>query len=920
MSADVFAALDLELTGLKPRSDEIIEIGVVRCTPDQVLERWSTLVRPQTMPSLRIQRITGITPEMLAEAPNFEEIEPKLRSLLDGAGLIGHNVGFDQSFLDAVNVHATHPATDTLLLAQIIDPAARSHRLGDLCAEYGIELDQAHRALADAEASRRLLLALQERFERLPGRVRDELCQLAVSLGMLWPPGSTILRWASTASSPPAPTRAVALRTAYEPDQVRLPRGSLAALTERAFQSVDEAAFEERDEQLAMARDVAVTLESGGHAIVEAGTGTGKSLAYLVPATLWALKTGHRVAISTHTINLQQQLESKDLPMARRLIAGVSEEASGALRSMVVKGRANYLCRRKLTTELGRAEKWPNPQLLARALVWAAQTERGDRAELRLPGPELGAWDRLSAASTTCLIDGCPYVMDGSCFLSRVRDQAFSAHLVVLNHALLVSDLVYGSATLPDTAVVIVDEAHALEDVATDQMSIVMNEAWLREELDRLGDEDDESLAARAAPTMTQELRRTLKATEEPLHVLYSRLETFASNHSEDSFGGADQVTLTQGARNNPGWLGIEEASEQVSIALGTTIGAAEALHADLEGRAIEARGQQRQDLLTAAIETQGLAAGIRERVERLHQTLTVLSPEEIAWIRREQRRSGDVAVHSAPLSVAERLLPLWVETHAAILTGATLATAAADEGGFDYLRQRLGVEDAAECQYGSPFDYERACRIFLPTDAVDAVSPGHNEEVARAVHLLAEAAQGRTMALFRSYGAMRQVARIAEPLLEEAGLVLVTQGRDGSAARIVDALRSDPRTVAFGVASLWTGVDLPGDALSLLIITRLPFAPPGDPVLRARGEQYDNEFMEYALPAAVLQFRQGFGRLLRTQSDRGAVVVLDGRIATRRYGTAFLQALPPAPVSRIPTVAVAEELRRFLPPPRTNQ
>ena len=174
MSGEVFAAVDLELTGLNPRSDEIIEIGVVRCTPEQVIERWSTLVRPQRMPSLRIQRITGITPEMLADAPYFEEVEPKLRSLLEGAGLIGHNVGFDQSFLDAVEVHATHPATDTLLLAQIIDPAARSHRLGDLCAEYRIELDQAHRALADAEASRRLLLALQGEIRaaswRGPGR------------------------------------------------------------------------------------------------------------------------------------------------------------------------------------------------------------------------------------------------------------------------------------------------------------------------------------------------------------------------------------------------------------------------------------------------------------------------------------------------------------------------------------------------------------------------------------------------------------------------------------------------------------------------------------------------------------------------------------------------------------------------------
>ena len=215
------------------------------------------------------------------------------------------------------------------------------------------------------------------------------------------------------------------------------------------------------------------------------------------------------------------------------------------------------------------------------------------------------------------------------------------------------------------------------------------------------------------------------------------------------------------------------------------------------------------------------------------------------------ESQNGAASVHAAPLSVASHLQPLWNEHHATILTGATLAASAQERSTFAYLKERLGIEDAEEAQYGSPFDYERHCRIYLPTDILDADDHEHHDSVANAIKMLSIAAGGRTMVLFRSYSAMNRVTRRIKDDLEASGLVLLRQGRDGSAAAIVEALRADPRSVAFGVSALWTGVDIPGDALSLLIMTRLPFAPPNDPVLKARGEQYDNEFMQFSLPAA---------------------------------------------------------------------
>ena len=926
MPERIYAAIDLEMTGLKPGFDEIIEVGIVRCTPERVLDQWSTLVRPLEMPPLRIQRMTGIAPDALVDAPAWSEVESKVQSLLSDATLIGHNVRFDESFLEAVGFKPSTPSVDTLPLAQIIEPGAASHRLGDLCLRYGIELKDAHRALADAEAARQLFLRLKDRFAQLPQSARDSLSELAGAANIFWGPGRVLREWSletpRSLVSPSDRYRSAEQNRPLVP--VELPQGSLAELTAQAFASVGNDEFEQRPEQLDMARDVAESLQFGGTLIVEAGTGTGKSLSYLVPAALWALKTGSTVVVSTHTINLQQQLESKDVEFARKLIAGVSPDAAAALKSTVVKGRDNYLCQQKLDRELSRVADWEDPMLLARASVWRSTTTRGDRAELRLPAPALRPWQALSARDTGCLSDRtCEYAMNGSCFLLRVQRQAAASHIVIANHALLVRALASGAVTMPDASVVIVDESHALEEVATDQLSLEMNESWMLETL-RRGVEGHDALTRLAedvgVQAEAQRLKQNAAQAVSAVEALFSRIGLFVSKYSEDKRGNEDRVTLSQGARNTKAWSDLELEWEESQTAIAGVSLAIEEIAETCDANARESSGDERQRLLSVATEAQGLLAELSERRSHLARAITDYSSEEIAWVARENRRTGASSVHAAPLSVAAHLQPLWLERHATILTGATLATSAEDGSAFAYLRERLGIKDAAVSQYGSPFDYEQRCRIYLPTDGLDATDNEHNDFVANAVRTLAIAAGGRTMVLFRSYGAMNQVTRRVQEDLERAGLLLVRQGRDGSASSIVELLRRDPKIVAFGVAALWTGVDIPGDALSLLIMTRLPFVPPNDPVLKARGEQYDNEFMEFSLPAAILQFRQGIGRLIRTQSDLGAAVILDGRIDTRRYGKRFLEALPPAPVIRKSISDIAQELRTFLPSNRDAQ
>ncbi len=918
MTDQTYAAIDLEMTGLKPGFDEIIEVGIVRCTPERVLERWSSLVRPLEMPPLRVQRMTGITPSMLEEAPTWSEVEEQVQSLLDGATLIGHNVQFDEQFLEVQGLTSATPSIDTLPLAQIIDPSASSHRLGDLCRRYGIELLGGHRALADAEAARQVLLSLKSRYESLPLSARDSLSEVASTGSLFWAPGKVLRDWSLETARVASPDRGHRREPHRPLEPVDLPQGSLVDLTAQAFASVADDEFEQRTEQLDMARDVAEALQYGGTLFVEAGTGTGKSLAYLVPAALWALKTGNTVIISTHTINLQQQLEGKDVEFARQLIGGLSAEAAEALKSTVVKGRDNYLCQEKVDRELRRAADWKDPLLLARASVWRSMTERGDRAELRLPAPKLREWEKLSARDTGCLSDrNCEYAMNGTCFLLRVQRQAANSHIVIANHALLVRSLASGAVTMPDAPVVIIDESHALEDVATNQLSLEMSESWMLESVHRVVEGSDSltrSADQQGLRAESQQLKQQAGQAEGSLEKLFDAVAKFVSEYSEDQRGNEDRVTLSQGTRNTRAWSDLELVWEDAQTALGQLATQVEEISQESSSRAREARGDEERTWQSLANEAQIVLADLSERTRLLARAVTEYSSEEIAWAARENRRTGASSVHTAPLSVASHLQPLWNDRHATILTGATLATSAQENSTFEYLRERLGIEDATETQYGSPFDYEQHCRIYLPTDILDADNHDHHDSVAQAIRTLATAAGGRTMVLFRSYSAMNQVTKRIQDDLEASGLVLLRQGRDGSAASIVEALRKDPKSVAFGVAALWTGVDIPGDALSLLIMTRLPFAPPNDPVLKARGEQYDNEFMEFSLPSAVLQFRQGIGRLIRTQSDLGAAVILDGRVVSRRYGQRFLDALPPAPVIRTPIAAVADDLRKFLP------
>jgi ATP-dependent DNA helicase DinG len=593
------------------------------------------------------------------------------------------------------------------------------------------------------------------------------------------------------------------------------------------------AGFEPRAEQAELAAAVAEALRTREHLLAEAGTGTGKSLAYLVPA----LDSGQRVVVSTATKALQAQLLSNDVPLAAAVLGREVEVA-------VLKGRQNYLCRKALHGfELLGAALFRRPEDGARfesMRPWIEQTEQGDRAELDFE-PPVSLWSELAVGADRCLGRRCAF--HAVCFSEAARERASHADLVIVNHALYFADLgvrerVEGAAVLPEHHAVVFDEAHRLEEMAA---------IWLGGRVSR-------SVLGRLA----SDVERACRETGAPLPArALDRVERAAASLFEVVCPAAGKRRLREPPLERR--LPLQER----------LIGLAEALGGrsdELDALAFRAAAYASD--IDACLDTDGLAR------------VAWAEPDAVAW---------------APVDVSSRLRErLWGDGPTAVLVSATLTVA--DDFGF--VRDRLGLRDARTLQVGSPFDFEDQALLYLPEGLPNPRDPGALERVAEEALGLCLASGGRALVLTSSYRALEAIAGSLRGRIPHEVLV---QG-DAPRERLLERFRSEVDSVLVATATFWQGVDVPGEALSLLVIDKLPFSPPDDPLVEARCERIAAEggdwFAEYALPAAVLQLRQGFGRLIRTRADRGVVAILDPRVQTRPYGRRFLDSLPPCPVA----------------------
>ena len=913
---DHWIAIDLETTGLSQEDDEIIEIGAVRFHGDEVVDTFHSFVNPNRRLSDFTRRYTGITQADVNRAPAFPMVAPGLASFIGSTPVVGHNIGFDLGFLKSRGMELGNERCDTWDLAYVLMPGLRDYSLRGLSGRFGVPHLRPHRAVEDAMATRGVFLALLnmwgEADPTMVARVRRIAAQSPWVLSYLLDrmdsriavpsngPGVGAAGFDAAALSRRL-QRGKALRPGEYVDLVDVDR--VVSLLERGGPlSHVVPGFEERGEQISMARAVAEAINRGSRLIVEAGTGVGKSMAYLLPSLMYASRNSRRVVISTNTINLQEQLLTKDLPGLTNALEGVGAIGRGDARFCQLKGRANYLCLRRwhqLTNSgtLTAAEA----RLASKALVWLETTETGDRSELNLGHPGASApWERLSAQGAV----ECPR-NTGPCFLRAARDRAAASHVVVVNHALLLSDLVAGGGVIPEHDVLIVDEAHHLEEEATRHLGFALSQSRLDEHLRGLSDDRSvvmDAVTAFRGSTAGEGRRATVErvcaeiASRVPVArqhaaATYGMLAKLIARQPKRAGGQTWELRVTSATRAQPHWSDVEIGWQNLDVSLIDMDRALEQLALSLEG--LEDAGLINYERLTAEI-----ARLLQEGIE-LRQTLAEFvahpRPEAVYWLTQRGFR-GELTIHAAPLQVGETLQEqLFSKRDCVVMTSATLGT----QGSFDHIVQRTGFSDAEDLMLGSPFDYPSSAMLCVPDDMPEPNSWAYQAAVEQAITDAVTAVGGRTMALFTSHASIQTTAKAVRADLLARGIDVLAQGIDGRPAQLLRRFVEEPSSLLLGTSSFWEGVDLAGESLKVLLVLRLPFSVPTDPLFEARSELYDDPFNEYAVPQAVLRLRQGFGRLIRTRTDRGVAVILDRRITSRRYGREFLASLPDVELRR---------------------
>ena len=947
---DVWVALDLETTGLSADSDDIIEVGAVKFQGPTIVDTFQTFVNPDRRLGDFIKRYTGISQADVDGAPPFSRVVGTFATFVSAAPIIGHNLAFDTGFLEKNGLRLLNPRCDTWDLAFVLNPGWSEYSLRRLAARMDVEHLRPHRALDDAKATWGVFLNLYDKLSRVELPTLAEMQRLsarspwvlsyilrrleAYKIASMPRSGNGLTLEARAVSGHEGGTRGgagiagidaatIAKRLKggrpLRPNQETRPVGAdfVASLLEAGgamSRAIPE--FEERPEQVAMARAVAGAINENKRLIVEAGTGVGKTLAYLLPAALYALENNKRVVVSTNTINLQEQLLNKDVPLAVQALQGLGGDASADLTFTQLKGRANYLClRRWHHLRSSEAPTENEARLLAKTLVWLQSTSTGDRSELNLGHRSAGApWERLSAQAAP----DCQGV-NGVCFLRSARERAAASHVVIVNHALLLSDLTAGGGVIPDYDILIIDEAHHLEQEATRHLGFDLVKSRIDDQVQSLTSDGGVFAAAIAAlrGSTAAATRRTgveqqaieaaalVPRARDNVAKLFASLASLLRTDDNGDRGQERELRITAATRAQPAWSPLEILWENVDLSLSEIDHALQRLRVALDG--LEDAGLIDYDGLLN--ELANMAQSNADLRLKLTEVIPHPTPQSVYWVTREPR-NDDLTLHAAPLHVGEILESLlFSQKDCVVMTSATLSA----NGTFDHIRQRTSFTDADELLLGSPFDYPDAALLCVPNDMPEPSSWAYQTAVEQAVTDATLAANGRTMALFTSHAALQATASAVRGDLQARGITVLAQGMDGSPQQIVRRFLDDPASVLLGTASFWEGVDLPGDSLKVLLVARLPFSVPTEPVFAARSEHYEDPFYEYAVPQSVLRLRQGFGRLIRTKSDRGVAIILDRRIVSRRYGKAFIDSLPPATMKSCDLHELGEQVKSWI-------
>lgn len=931
---DKFVVIDLETTGHSPENkDKIIEVGMVIIENDEIIDKRNTLLNPnQTIPPF-ITNLTNITNEDVKDAPNFEEKADKIIELFEDSYLIAHNVPFDMGFLNAELKNSgrpilRNPVIDTVELSRILFPKAPGYKLSQLAEYLDIQHDDPHRALSDAYVTAKLFLKLKEKLRNLPYETLAHLLKLEnMFKSNLYKLLYNFQEQASFEDNKEAGfvtyngltfkmeeeiiQEDVELDCSFGDylDNIYEENGTLEAHLTK---------YEKRNGQREMSETIFDAFQAKKHALIEAETGTGKSLAYLIPALYEAVKDKKRIIISTYTTQLQTQLLEEEIPLIKKLVPF-------QFHAVLLKGRNHYISLERLAHELASSHEDNYDITLTKAilLVWLTETISGDIDEIQLPSSGYAFFNRISTDAEGQIDVYSPWFRYS--YYSRAKRKAQKADLIITNHALLCMDMFNDYQYLPSYNKLIIDEAHHLENTAAHHYGLKLDNVTLSYTLNQIGRSEEAKTFGKIVSKYANSLHhipfdkwdrifdQTKMEIDEFFQFLYEYIDRQRKSNKALSDVGRIQYRFDGDGENTKSWIAMKEMVSRITFQFRDLIHILSLIDSYLE----QEKDYDKYDKLDFLNIIESLQSFI-DRFELLF--LVEQTVNHVQWIEIDAKGlNRTVYLYSEPTDISELLMDdLFNKKNSVILTSATLTM----KNTFDFIIKRLGLPENRLIteRIQSPFSFKDQVQLLVPNDFPD-IKYGDMDDfiyaTSEAILSLAEITEGRMLVLFTSYDMLRKSYKLLKEIMDDNKYMIIGQGiTSGSRSRLKKNFQSFERSILLGTSSFWEGVDIPGKDLSCLMIVRLPFQPPDHPVFEAKSKEIKangkNPFMELSLPNAVIKFKQGFGRLIRSTNDRGIVFICDARIIQARYGKYFTDSIPEVPITYDSTQKLIEKAHKW--------
>lgn len=919
--AGKYVVVDVETTGNSyVKGSRVIQISAVIVENSRITDQYTSFVNPEVPIPSFIKDLTGIGEEEVAKAPRFGEIAGEIHSILDGSIFVAHNVKFDRSFVageleNAGFVNPIEKTLDTVELANILLPEANSYKLEELSDQMELEHITPHQADSDALATAELFLMLLEKAKNLPVATLQKLCKLSKNLN-----GSILSFFESILKEKEGRMESI-------PDELEFYRGIVlkkkqfsdkeAPIQSLAYPKGTEdkiellqpliKEFESRNGQFEMMDTVYESFRTNTHAVIEAGTGVGKTIGYLLPSIYFSVDLQEKIIISTHTIQLQHQILEKEIKVLK-------DAVPFSFSTALIKGREHYINMLRFEQTLWEPDSSYDETITKmKILVWLLQTETGDMDELNLSSGGKLYWKRICNDGSFVDKGNDPWTYHD--FYLHSKNLAANADIIVTNHSMLVADLKHH--VLPKSPYIVIDEAHHLEKSVRTKLGRMLDYNHIKFLLGKLGTTEKKkkfynldryTAKVSEVPSVHSFIVDNaidgLESETDDLFILLSQMlkSTRSSNKVKNRRA---KLRVSDQIRSGTGWQKVMLCAERFLD-----------FH-KLISQGVEERlaliNKNQSSLSTAELafleEMTGFHEEWSEMGSQVKHLLSTKENSEVTWLESDhQCMANRTSVHRQPLNINQFLSErLFKEHKSVVLTSASLTA----NNTFKFFNEEIGINsfERIEKRYDSPFSYEEQVKLLIPTDLPE-INSVSMEEYAESIacHLIAvaNATEGRMLVLFTSHEMLRKTYELLDDSNELSDFILLAHGvSSGSRSRLVKSFQQFQKAILLGTSSFWEGIDIPGENLSCLVVVRLPFSPIDDPVTSAKLESVQksgrNPFSAFSLPEAIIQFKQGFGRLIRQKTDRGVFFVFDQRIITSVYGKAFLRSIPSIKVEKGP-------------------